>query len=338
MKGKAPNCSAMGSHTRVKKKLKPNLCRGSADSLHNSNTSSTVITTTDAAHRNVKSLAISSPSRRRETNEREATTGPALGKFVLVADTLLDLAKRLQFLRYDFRGELCVCEGFCIVLPVGKHPLDKSLKRVSLPGVGKFTRDEQPGKTRYRIDRLARCIGDRYPEILRHRLDGTSSCATYARQIRFDEVARGVLHLAIGHLVLNRVNQFNVSHRIRGLLDQTRNAFVALATKTHRPVDGCALADFVFPIDANFRQVVRPDIGGSAAIRPMNYDDIVRREIHTLVDVRNGGIVPLGNISQKDSRKGLGGKIQLYGNPRNVVRRDISSQHSGKMQNGKSML
>src|SRR5258707_445394 len=146
MKGKAPNCSAIGSHTRVKKKLKPNLCRGSADCLHNSNTSRTVISTTEAAHKNVKSLAISSPSRSRETNEREAVTGPALGKFVLVADTLLDLAKRLYFLCTDFLRKLCVCERLRIVLPVRKHPLDKCFQSIAFASVGKLARHKKPRK------------------------------------------------------------------------------------------------------------------------------------------------------------------------------------------------
>src|ERR1700745_2294870 len=131
MKGKAPNCSAMGSHTRVRKNLKPKAWRGSADCLHNSNTSRTVISTTDAAHRNVASLAISSPSRSRETNEREAITGPGLGKFVLVADTLLDFAKCLHFLCDNFWRKFRVSERFCIVLPISKHPLDKSLKGIA---------------------------------------------------------------------------------------------------------------------------------------------------------------------------------------------------------------
>src|ERR1700756_5183816 len=108
----------MGSHTRVTKKLKPNLCRGNADWIHNSNTSKTVISTTEAAHRNVASRAISSPSRSRETNERGAATGPALGKFVLVADTLLNLVERLYFLRNHLCRKLCISEGFRIVLPV----------------------------------------------------------------------------------------------------------------------------------------------------------------------------------------------------------------------------
>src|SRR5260370_35547369 len=138
MKGKAPNCSAIGSHTRVRKKLKPNLCRGSADCIHNSNTSRTVISTTDAAHRNVASLAISSPSRSRETNEREATTGPALGKFVLVADTLLDLAKGFVLFCNNFLWKLGVGQGFALILSVGEHPLDKSLEGIALAGIGEL--------------------------------------------------------------------------------------------------------------------------------------------------------------------------------------------------------
>src|ERR1700675_3061999 len=105
MKGKAPNCSAMGSQTRVRKKPKPNLCRGKTDCNHNSTTRRIVTSTTEAANRKVMTRAISSPSRSRETNEREPTTGPALGKFVLVADTLLDLAKRFGLFCNYFRRE-----------------------------------------------------------------------------------------------------------------------------------------------------------------------------------------------------------------------------------------
>src|SRR5207245_7399781 len=77
MKGRAPNCSKMGSQTEVRKKLKPNLWRERTEPCHNSKTRSTVMRTTDAANKKVNMRAISSPSRNRERNEREPATGPA---------------------------------------------------------------------------------------------------------------------------------------------------------------------------------------------------------------------------------------------------------------------
>jgi len=51
-------------------------------------TSISVISTTDAANRNVISRAISSPLRNRERNEREPATGLAFGTFMDEVATL----------------------------------------------------------------------------------------------------------------------------------------------------------------------------------------------------------------------------------------------------------
>src|ERR1700674_363954 len=77
----------MGSQTEVRKKLKPNLWRGSMEPCHNSKTSKKVTRTTEAANKNVISRAISPPSRSRERKEREPATGPALGTVVDVVAT-----------------------------------------------------------------------------------------------------------------------------------------------------------------------------------------------------------------------------------------------------------
>src|SRR5205807_192104 len=110
MKGRAPNCSKIGSQTEVWKKLKPNLCRARTEPCHNSKTSSTVTRTTEAANKKVIMRAISSPSRSRERNEREPATGPALGTMVVVVAKLhlLDAIQGLQFLYDDFLRKLCV--------------------------------------------------------------------------------------------------------------------------------------------------------------------------------------------------------------------------------------
>src|SRR6266571_6089194 len=77
----------MGSHTEVRKKLKPNLWRGRREPCHNTKTSNKVRRTTEAANKKVIIRAISSPSRSRERNERKPATGPALGTVVVVDAT-----------------------------------------------------------------------------------------------------------------------------------------------------------------------------------------------------------------------------------------------------------
>src|SRR6267154_5100904 len=98
MKGKAPKWSKMGSHTEVRKKLKPNLWRGRREPCHNTKTSNKVTRTTEAANKKVIIRAISSPSRSRERNARKPAMGPALGTVVVVVATLLDVVERLHFL------------------------------------------------------------------------------------------------------------------------------------------------------------------------------------------------------------------------------------------------
>src|SRR5438552_3949857 len=143
MKGRAPNCSKMGSQTEVRKKLKPNLWRARREPCHNSKTSSRVTRTTEAANKKVIMRAISSPSRRRERNEREPRTGPALGTMVVVVATLLDVVESLQFLGDDFLGKFRVGKRFGVVLTVREHPLDEALDGVTLGGVREFGRNEQ---------------------------------------------------------------------------------------------------------------------------------------------------------------------------------------------------
>src|SRR5256885_7554425 len=96
MKGRAPNCSKMGSQTEVRKKWKPNLCRGRTEPCHNSKTRRRVTSTTEAANKKVIIRAISSPWRSRERNEREPATGPALGTVLVVVAMLLDVIQGLD--------------------------------------------------------------------------------------------------------------------------------------------------------------------------------------------------------------------------------------------------
>src|SRR5215467_2422397 len=97
MKGRAPKSPWMGFQIEVRKKLRPNLCRAKVESCQSSTTSRIETSTTDAANKKVIRRAISSPSRRRERNEREPAAGPALGTVVNDVATLFQsLAKSTE--------------------------------------------------------------------------------------------------------------------------------------------------------------------------------------------------------------------------------------------------
>src|SRR5438045_8392914 len=99
----------MGSHTEVRKKLKPNLWRGRMEPCHNTKTSNKVRRTTEAANKKVIICAISSPWRSRERNERKPTTGPALGTGAVGVATLLEVVEGIHSLCDSFLGKLRLC-------------------------------------------------------------------------------------------------------------------------------------------------------------------------------------------------------------------------------------
>src|SRR5712691_11467833 len=236
MKGSAPNCSKMGSQTEVRKKLKPNLWRARAEPCHNSKTSRTVTRTTEAANKKVIMRAISSPSRRRDRNEREPATWPALGTVAVVVATLLDAVQGLQFLCDHFLGKLRIGQGLSVILTVRQHPFDETLDGIAFTGVGKLSWDEQPSKAGDGVGCLARSVRNGNAEIVRHILRRASRCGSDASKICLDESARGVSHAAIRHIVLDRVDQFDVAKGIGLILDGAGNTLVALGAQTYGPI------------------------------------------------------------------------------------------------------
>src|SRR5215472_10860828 len=98
----------------------------------------TVMSTTEAANRNVMSRAISSPSRSRDNREREPASGPALGTVVDVVATLLNVGQSLLFLGDHLFGKARVRKSFGVILPVSKHPRNETLDSVALRRVRDF--------------------------------------------------------------------------------------------------------------------------------------------------------------------------------------------------------
>src|SRR5271167_1697732 len=343
MKGSAPNSPALGSQTRVAKKAKPNLWRARTEPCQSSKTKSRVMSTTEAANKNVISRTISSPSRRRLKKDREPTRGSALGRVVLEVDIssgrrLLDAVESLYFFCDHFLGQLCVGKSLGIVLPVGQHPLYETLDSIALGAIREFSWNEQPGKTGDGICRFAWGIRDGNAEVVRHALCGAGGRGRHARKIGLDERAGRILHGSVGHLILDGINQLDVAKAVGCLLDQPSHAFIAFSAETNRPVHGSAFAYLAFPLVADLGEVIGPNVGCAATIRTMNHDDVVPRKIYALVRAGDCRIIPFGNFSEKDSRQRLGSEIQICCDARDVVGGDDGAENRGEVQNGEAVL
>src|SRR5713101_1004125 len=194
MKGSAPKCSKMGSQTRVTKKAQPNLCRESAEFTHSSYTSRLVIRITLVANRRV----ISSPLRKRRNNARGPQPGPGRSTAMGAVAILANLRDRLHLLFDDLFRQLRVGQRLSILLAVFQHPAEKARDDVALLRVLNLSGDQQPGKTRDRVGRFARRIGDRDPEVVGHGLRGFGSGCSDTRQVRLDETAGGIPYSSVG--------------------------------------------------------------------------------------------------------------------------------------------
>src|SRR5262249_59372474 len=92
-----------------------------------------------------------------------------------------------------------------------------------------------------------------------------------------DELVRRVLHRCDGEIVLHRVGKLDVAEGTRLVFYLARDPLVALAAEPDRPVHGRATADLLLPLGADLRQVVHPDVGGTAPIRSIHdHDGLVR--------------------------------------------------------------
>jgi len=80
-------------------------------------------------------------------------------------------------------------------------------------------------------------------------------------------------------VVLQRVNQLDVTDCARQLADLSRNTLVALAAHAGGPVDRGSRAGAELPFGAYFAQIVGEDEGGAAAVGAMDDGDLIAGEI-----------------------------------------------------------
>src|SRR6185369_12948791 len=114
------------------------------------------------------------------------------------------------------------------------HEIDELLR---FDGIRLVLVYEQPGERGDRIRILARRVHDAdaiirpFAELFRRAFSGRGD----RLERRLDELAIGVLDRRIRKFVLDRVGDFDVPDRPRGLLDLAGNTFVTLAAEPDRP-------------------------------------------------------------------------------------------------------
>src|SRR5262249_55715501 len=152
------------------------------------------------------------------------------------------------------------------------HPHQEVMQDLSLARVLGLSRDEEPGEAGDGIRFLAGSVRDG-DAIIRRDVRHRSRRRRDRIQIGLDEVARGVLYAAVVDVVLNSVDQFDVTDRAIDLTDLASHAFVALGSEAYGPLHARAFTDRVLPITTDLGEIVGPDEAGAAAIGAMDDDD-----------------------------------------------------------------
>lgn len=70
----------------------------------------------------------------------------------------------------------------------------------------------------------------------------------------------------------------------------------------------------------------------------MNHDDVVGRELHSLVRSLDCRVIPLSDLAKIDARQRLGSEVERAGYTRYVVGEDHCAKDRGKVQNWQSVL
>jgi voltage-gated potassium channel len=66
-------------------------------------------------------------------------------------------------------------------------------------------------------------------------------------EVRLNKCAGAVADQSIAHFALYSINQFNIADGVRIFFDQPGHAFVAFATQSCRPTDGCTITHLALP-------------------------------------------------------------------------------------------
>jgi len=207
-------------------------------------------------------------------------------------------------------------------LAVIEHPAEEVNERFALGRVSRVGRDQQPGKAGDRIGGCTGSVGDRNTEVGGHCLGRRGGSSGYTVGRSSDILAGGVLHRAVGHLVLNGVDQLDVAEGVRGLTNHTGDALVALLTDACGPLHGGALAYLAVPIGADLREVIGEDVGGSASVGAIDGQNRIGRKIDAGIVLGDARIVPRGDLAQVDVSDDVAREVEILIDTGDVVDRN----------------
>ena len=116
------------------------------------------------------------------------------------------------------------------------------------------------------------------------------------------------------------------------------NALIAFSAQSNRPFHGGSFTDPAAPIGADFRQIVRPNIGGSAAIGAVNHYNGLIRKGSTRIGLRNCWIVPGRDFPKVDASNNIGCELKFPFKSWNIVSGNDSAQHGREVKHSCSPL
>src|SRR5581483_4431545 len=207
--GNAPKSSKTGSQVRVTRNCQPNFSRARAEFRYNSKTSRPVIRMMEEAKTSVTRCATSSPARKRARNTRMRTGGRASSTVTALLAMLSNPGNSFHFLGNHFLGQPSIGERFGHLLPIGQHPMQEIRNGLALHAIGDPGGNQQPGETGDGICILPGRIGYGNSKVIRHLPARASRRSGDACQVGVYKVASGIAHRAVGHLVLDCVNQLD---------------------------------------------------------------------------------------------------------------------------------
>jgi len=128
---------------------------------------------------------------------------------------------------------------------------------------------------------------------------------------RRDEVAGRVLQLGIGHLVLLDIGVLDITDRIGQLLDESCNAFIALAAGADGPIYSRAFADLALPLGVDLAQIVGEQETGARTVSTANRCNGRIRQRQGGVERLDGRVVPLGDLAKVDVAQHLAVELEF---------------------------
>src|SRR5258708_6535879 len=194
--------------------------------------SNTVSRTTTSAKISVISRATSSPLRSRRKSARGPQERPAASTVVgTVAITeLLNHGNGFFFLGNDFLRQLGVSQRLAVLLSCCQHPVQEIFDGVPLCCILDLSGNQQPSEAGDGISSLSGSVSNGDTKIVGHGFGRTSRSSGNAGQTCLHELAGRILYRAVGKVVLNGVNQLDITDGVRRLFEQACDSFVTLTT------------------------------------------------------------------------------------------------------------